>query len=192
MTATQNPAQNNVRDIINKYSPLVKGREGLLGISLKIIGRPLEWAYNAGNAVMRFPFYFGYENTAGQYVGDCPAIIPATLSRMEKKLQASFQKAAAKEAAQPERLDFLSLAQEVEADTAILSKHFNVSHGIFGTAPDSYTFIVQQTGNGEALQQTTLQEGIVKIETAAGLRRPEPPAFPVLEEPLRNVQKLRL
>lgn len=194
MTATQNPAQNTVRDIINKYSPLVKGREGLLGKSLKVIGRPLEWAFNAGNAAIRFPFYFGYENTAGQYVGNCPAIIPATLSRMEKKLQTSFQKAATKEAAQSDRLSFLSLAEEIEADTAVLSTHFNVTNGIFGTVPNKYTFIVAQTGSGETFQRTTLHDGIVKIETAAGLRQPVPTAYPVIEETTQRntAQQLRL
>jgi|GEM_PF-6370213 len=170
MTATQVPPRTakTARDIIDKYSPLAHLGGGVPGRMALKAARPLEWAYNAGQAVLRYPFNFGYENTAGQYVGSCPAIIPATLRRMEKKLQAGFNTAAAAQASRQARMDFLSLADEVESDAAVLSGSFNVVGGVFGVAPEKYTFIVQKQGGGADAKLTTLQQGVDAVRDSLG------------------------
>jgi len=166
--------QQTLRDIIDKYSPIVRGRKGALGATLKAAAFPVEQGRNALGAIARFPIYIGYENTAGQSVEGCKAVVADTFRRMEKKLQKSFNAAAAREATTAARESSLGLAAEVRADAKALARHCTVVKGAWSTVPENYTFIVKTEKQGDAVIKTTLDDGVRMIRRALGLDQPAP------------------
>jgi hypothetical protein len=155
----------SVREIIDRYSPIVRGCKGLLGFALKLVARPVEAVQNAAGAAARYPLYFGYRNTAGQSVADCAAIIPKTFGRMEKKLQASFNAAAAPASGTEARENFLRLADEVRRDGETLSTHCTIFRQDLDLVTEKYRFILatEPLGNRE-VRMTTLEEGVAAVK----------------------------
>lgn len=134
--------QQNVTDIINKYSPITRGRTGLLGLAFKAVAKPLEIATDAFYAVEQWAFPSGWANSAGQLLTSTTATVASTFSRMESKLRASFS--AAKNAGAEKRAQFLSLAGEVKKDAAVLAPHVNVLRSAFDIVNEPYKFIVAE------------------------------------------------
>ncbi|MBI1216235.1 MAG: hypothetical protein GC185_10520 [Alphaproteobacteria bacterium] len=163
------PKQQTLREIINKYSPIVRDKKGALGAALKTAAFPVEQTRNALGALIRFPISVGYTNTAGQSVEGCKAVVADTFRRMEKKLQASFNAAAAKEAGQQVKEAFLKLAEEVRADSRVLAKHCTVVSETWSTSPETYKFIVKVEKLGDELRKTTLDQGVYAVKKALGL-----------------------
>jgi hypothetical protein len=168
------PQQKTDRDIINKYSPLIRNKKGALGAALKTAAFPLEQGRNALGALLRLPLGTGYANTAGQSVEGCKAVIADTFARMEKKLQAGFKAASRRDADKPAQESFLQLAEDVSADGKILSQYCTVVSGAWSAAPEDYRFIVDPAA------MTALDEGVHRVKQALGLiKAVEPPPAPV-------------
>lgn len=160
-----NSPEKSPREIIDAYSPIVRGKKGLLGLALKAVARPLELTRNILGAVTRFPFHFGYENTAGQVLTDCSAVVPETFRRMEKKLQASFNTAARDNASPIERETFLRLADQVRADGEELSRYCTILRTEFADHTERYSFILgkKPLGNRQ-FDITTLEQGVAQVK----------------------------
>ncbi|MBL8714069.1 MAG: hypothetical protein JNM12_14335 [Alphaproteobacteria bacterium] len=153
--------QRTPRDIINKYSPIVKGRTGLSSLVFKAAARTAEIAQNAAHAVSEWAYPKGIENSAGQLLTNTAPVIAETFARMESKLAASFNTASAKNADAQARDNFLQLADEVKADAKIIAPLASVLRAEFDIVTEPYTFIVAQG--------VTLEQGIAQV-TAANAR----------------------
>jgi len=162
--------QQTIRDIINKYSPIVKGRKGLLGLAFKAVARPVEWAENALDRVEQWIAPHGFRNTAGQTLIDTSPAVADTLASMEGKLQQSFSAASAKTATPEAREQFLSLAQEVQKDAAALAPEAHVINNELNLAPEQYKFILLKGEEGAA--STTLEQGIAAVTAAQERKNP--------------------
>jgi hypothetical protein len=154
----------SLREIIDSYSPIVRGRKGILGGALKVFAAPLEAVRSVKHALKAYPFHFGHENTAGQIVTDCPAIIPTTFVRMEHKLQASFNTAARPEATPIERESFLGLANTVRAEAEVLGRHCTILRTEFDNVTEPYRFILrrEKLDNGDT-KLTSLEDGVAML-----------------------------
>ncbi len=156
--------EKSLREIIDAYSPIVRGKKGLLGLALRALSKPFEIARNVLGAVARFPIGFGYENAAGQILTDCPAMVPETFRRMEKKLRNSFNVAARTGASPIKRESFLRLADGVRADGAALSKHCTILRTEFDSVTESYNFILSKEPLGNRNYKTVnLEQGVALI-----------------------------
>lgn len=153
--------QQTVRDIINKYSPIVNGRKGILGLAFKAVARPLEWAERALNSVEQWIAPNGFTNTAGQLLIDTSPAVVDTLAHMESRLQQSFNTASAKAATPETREQFLSLAQEVQKDALVLAPEAHVVNNELNLAPEQYKFILLKGEDGAA--STTLEQGVATM-----------------------------
>ncbi len=147
--------QRTPRDIINKYSPIVKGRSGLSSVLFKAAARSIELAQDTAHAVTEWAYPRGIENTAGQLLVSTAPVIVATLKRMETKLAASFNTASAKNSGAEARGNFLSLADEVKADAKIIAPQASVLRQEYDMVTEPYTFMVAQG--------VTLEQGIAQI-----------------------------
>lgn len=150
--------QRTPRDIINKYSPIVKGRTGLSSLAFRTAARTIEIAQNATHAVSEWAYPKGIENTAGQLLVGTAPVIAATFARMESKLAASFNTASAKDADVQARGNFLQLAEEVKADAKIIAPLASVLRAEFDIVTEPYTFMVAQG--------VTLEQGIAQVTAA--------------------------
>jgi hypothetical protein len=178
-----NSNKKSLSEIIDAYSPITRGKKGLLGLALKAVAKPLETGRDIVSAIARFPFHFGYENKAGQILTDCNAMVPVTFERMEKKLQASFNNAARGSASPIERETFITLAMDIRADAEELSKHCTILRTEFDNVTDKYNFILfkEPLDNG-GFRTTTLEQGVAAMkeqlsgqaaeEAAAGAKNP--------------------
>lgn len=157
--------EKSPREIIDAYSPITRGKKGLLGFVLKAVAIPVEITRNVLGAVTHYPIGFGYENTAGQILSGCPAVVPDTFHNMEKKLQASFNAAARADASPIERETFLRVAEDVRADSEALSKHCMILRTEFDSVTERYNFILMKEplGNG-AYKTTTLEDGVAAVK----------------------------
>lgn len=151
--------QRTPRDIINKYSPIVKGRTGLSSLAFRAAARTIEIAQNATHAVSEWAYPKGIENTAGQLLVSTAPVIAETFARMESKLAASFNTASAKNADATARDNFLQLAGEVKADAKIIAPLASVLHQEFGMVTEPYTFMVAK--------DVTLEQGIAQVTSAS-------------------------
>jgi hypothetical protein len=157
--------EKSPREIIDAYSPIVRGHKGLLGLALKTIARPLEIARNVLGALTRYPIGFGYENAAGQILTDCPAAVADAFSHMEKKLQTSFNTAARNDASPIERETFLRVAEDVRADSDALSKHCTILRTEFDSVTERYNFVVMKEPLGKgAYKKLNLEESVAAIK----------------------------
>jgi hypothetical protein len=157
--------EKSLREIIDAYSPIVRGKKGPLGLLLKAVSRPLEVLRNIVGAVARFPIGFGHENRAGQILTDCPAMVPDTFKRMEKKLQRSFNTASRRDASPIERETFLQLAQSVRADGNALAKHCTILRTEFSSVTEPYNFIVEKSPLGNrAFRTVNLEQGVALVK----------------------------
>ena len=165
------PQQASLRDITDKYSPIVKGRTGLAGLAFKAAARTVELAGGALNAATQWAYPRGFENAAGQMLSSgTPAAIIATYQRMESKLRASFAATAAKFATPGDRQNFLALAAEVKQDAEILAPHTSVLRSEFDIVTEPYKFIlVKATQNAPAV---TLEQGIEAVTEALNRKNP--------------------
>lgn len=150
--------QRTPRDIINKYSPIVKGRTGLSSLAFRAAARTIEIAQNATHAVSEWAYPKGIENTAGQLLVSTAPVIAATFARMESKLGASFNTAAAKDADAEARSNFLNLADEVKADAKIIAPLASVLRAEFDIVTEPYAFMVAKG--------VTLEQGIAQVTAA--------------------------
>lgn len=153
--------QRTPRDIINKYSPIVKGRSGLSSLAFRVAARTIEIAQTTAHAVSEWAYPKGIENAAGQLLTNTAPVIAETFARMESKLAASFNTASAKNADAQARDNFLQLADEVKADAKIIAPLASVLRAEFDIVTEPYTFIVAQG--------VTLEQGIAQV-TAANAR----------------------
>lgn len=151
--------QHTARDIINKYSPIVKGRTGLSSLAFRAAARTIEIAQATAHAVSEWAYPKGIENTAGQLLVSTVPVIAATFARMESKLAASFNAASAKNAEVTVRDNFLQLADEVKADAKIIAPQASVLHQEFGIVNEPYTFMVAK--------DVTLEQGIAQVIAAS-------------------------
>lgn len=150
--------QRTPRDIINKYSPIVKGRTGLSSLLFKAAARTAEVAQRAAHGVSEWAYPKGIENTAGQLlIGTAPAIA-ATFARMESKLSASFNSASAKNADAEAWGNFLQLADDVKADAKIIAPLASVLRAEFDIVTEPYKFMVAPG--------VTLDQGIAQVTAA--------------------------
>lgn len=154
-----NSKEKSPREIIDAYSPITRGKKGLLGFALKAVARPLEASRNMLGALAHFPIGFGYENSAGQILTGCEAVIPDTFARMEKKLQASFNIASQREASPIERENFLHLAEEVRGDAEVLSHYCTILRTEFDSVTERYNFILSKNENATV----TLEQGVAAV-----------------------------
>lgn len=160
-----NSNEKSLSEIIDAYSPITRGKKGLWGLALKAVAKPIESARNIISAVARFPFHFGYENAAGQILADCPAMVPVTFERMEKKLQASFNTAARRDASPIERETFIALAMDVRADAELLSKHCTILRTEFDNVTDKYNFILLKEEQADgSFKTTSLEQGVAAVK----------------------------
>lgn len=160
-----NSIEKSLSEVIDTYSPITRGKKGLLGLALKAVARPLETGRNILGALARFPFHFGYENQAGQILTDCAPMIPVTFERMEKKLQASFNTAARRDASPIERENFIALATDIRADAEALSRHCTILRTEFSSAPEKYTFILlKERLEDGGFRTTTLEQGVAALQ----------------------------
>jgi hypothetical protein len=150
--------QHTPRDIINKYSPIVKGRTGLSSLVFKAAARTAEVAQSTAHAVSEWAYPKGIENAAGQLLVSTAPVIAATFARMESKLAACFNTAAAKDADAQARGNFLQLADEVKADAKIIAPLASVLRAEFDIVTGPYTFMVAQ--------DVTLEQGIAQVTAA--------------------------
>src|SRR5580700_5997878 len=141
MSASQ---EKSLRDLVDGYSPIVRGKKGLFGRLLHALAAPVEFARNVLHVLNTYPYHFGHENTAGQVVTDCPFIVPVTYGRMESRLQAGFNAAARPGASPIDRENFLHLAEHVTRDAAELAKHCTILRTEFACVTEPYNFIVKK------------------------------------------------
>lgn len=150
--------QHTARDIINKYSPIVKGRTGLSSLAFRAAARTIEIAQGTAHAVSEWAYPKGIENAAGQLLVSTAPVIAATFARMESKLKASFNTASAKNADAQARDNFLQVADEVKADAKIIAPQASVLNQEFGIVTEPYTFMVAAS--------VTLEQGIAQVTAA--------------------------
>lgn len=163
------PKQNKtLRDIIDKYSPIVKGSTSRLR---KALARPVEWAQSALDTADNWAFPHGRNNAAGQNItAETPTAVAATFARMETKLRSFFNKAAAKDATPESREAFLSVAAEVKEDAKVLAPHASILRSEFDMVSEPYVFVVLEGAKGASF--TTLDQGIAQVK--AGQERKNP------------------
>ncbi|HYD19412.1 MAG TPA: hypothetical protein VEF76_13130 [Patescibacteria group bacterium] len=147
--------QHSVRDIINKYSPIVNGRSGPSSLFFKAAARSLEALQSTAQAASDWVYPSGIQNTAGQLLVNTPPIIAATFARMERRLQDSFRAAASKYARPLERENFHAVAEEVKADASVIAPQATVLRQEFDMVTEPYKFMVTQT--------LTLEQGIASL-----------------------------
>lgn len=151
--------QRTPRDIINKYSRIVKGRTGLSSLAFRAAALTIEIAQATAHAVSEWAYPQGIENTAGQLLVSTVPVIAETFARMESKLAGSFNAASAKNADVTARDNFLSLADEVKADAKIIAPLASVLRAEFDIVNEPYTFIVAKG--------VTLEQGIAQVTAAS-------------------------
>lgn len=156
--------QHTPRDIINKYSPIVKGRSGLSSLAFRAAARTIEFAQSTAYAVSEWAYPKGIENTAGQLLVSTSPVIAATFARMESKLAASFNTASAKNADAAARDNFLQFADEVKADAKIIAPFASVLRAEFDIVTEPYTFMVAK--------DVTLEQGIAQVTAAKARTNP--------------------
>jgi hypothetical protein len=110
----------SLRDVINRYSPIVGGRTGLVGDFLKVVAKAAEILPDPTPAPVPEVLYTS-RNLAGQSITTNDLELAATFKRMEQTLQKSFKKASGAEATPDDRESFVKLAEQVQKDAAILA-----------------------------------------------------------------------
>jgi hypothetical protein len=158
------PKQQTIQNIIDKYSPITRGRTGLLGLAFKAVAKPVEIAANTLGAASQWVYPSGYTNSAGQVLVNASATVAATYRRMEEKLQQSFNRAGAKTATPDMRDAFLVLADEVKNDAAVLAPAGEVLRSAFDLVTEPYKFMVSK--------ETTLAQGIAQVTAAQERKNP--------------------
>ncbi|TAL30754.1 MAG: hypothetical protein EPN97_11760 [Alphaproteobacteria bacterium] len=112
----------SLRDVIDRYSPIVGGRTGLVGDFLKVVAKAVDILPNVNDAPAPVPsVLFTSRNLAGQTITTNDLELAATFKRMEQTLQKSFKKASGTDATADDRESFVKLAEQVQKDAAILA-----------------------------------------------------------------------
>lgn len=115
----------SLRDVMDRYSPIVGGRTGLMGAFLKVVARAVEAfpkIVNVTPSAVPVPqVLFTSRNLAGQSITTSNVMLATTFKRMEQTLQKSFKKASGEGASLGDRERFVELAQQVQQDAAILA-----------------------------------------------------------------------
>lgn len=176
------PKPPTLRNILDKYSPFVRGIGGAKGKALSLLVRPLEKATELVQTVLRWP-HRGAENQAGQHITDCSAAVISTFARMEKKLSASFKAAADRHAALQARRQFLGLATEIKTEAAVLEKHCTILRRKFDFVTERHAFVLDQDHRGPVL----LEDGVKAVEASL---EPRPNPVTVRRHPLQQPQAL--
>lgn len=165
---TEPQHNKTLRDIIDKYSPIVKGSKSL---ARKLLARPVEWAQSAIDAAQNWPFPHGRTNAAGQNItAETPTAVAATFARMETKLRSFFNEAAGKDATPENREAFLAIAAEVKEDAKVLAPHASILRSAFDTVSEPYVFVVLEGEKGAPF--TTLDQGIAQVKQQQERKNP--------------------
>lgn len=174
------PQRKTLRDIIDKYSPIMQGGKSFLR---KLVARPVEWVQSAIDAAGNWAFPHGRTNAAGQNItAETPTAVSATFARMETRLRSFFNKASARDASPESRAAFLSVAAEVKEDAQVLAPHATVLRSAFDIVAEPYVFVVLKGEEGAAF--TTLDQGIAQVKAAQERKNPvtvrrKPAPYPV-------------
>jgi hypothetical protein len=135
--------QPSLRDVMDRYSPIVGGRTGIVGEALKLVSRLVELLPKVRpvTSVMPMPeIIFSNRNAAGQTVWTSNIMLASTFGRMEKLLQRSFDKASKPGASINDRQKFVTLAEQVQQDAAVLASQCTITNPK-GAA--KYEFVLQ-------------------------------------------------
>lgn len=122
MTIMQNKMPEDsasLRDVMDRYSPIVGGRTGLVGAFLKGVAKILPTPETTQAPVPEV--LFTSRNLAGQTITTNDLELAATFRRMEQTLQKSFKTASSADATADDRESFVKLAEQVQKDAAILA-----------------------------------------------------------------------
>lgn len=114
----------SVRDVMDRYSPIVGGRTGLIGAFLKVVHRAVEAIPKLNFTPSPVPtpqVLFTSRNLAGQSITTDNVLLATTFKRMEQTLQKSFKKASGEDASLGDRERFVELARQIQEDAAILA-----------------------------------------------------------------------
>jgi hypothetical protein len=112
----------SVREVVERYSPIVGGRTGLVGDFLKVVAKAVDILPSANATPAPVPeVLFTSRNLAGQTITTNDLELAATFRRMEQTLQKSFKKASGTDATADDRESFTKLAEQVQKDAAILA-----------------------------------------------------------------------
>jgi hypothetical protein len=114
--------QDSVQDVMERYSPIVGGRTGIVGDFLKVVAKAVDVLPLANATPAPVPeVLYTSRNLAGQTITTNDLELAATFRRMEQTLQKSFKMASSTEATTDDRESFVKLAKQVQADAAILA-----------------------------------------------------------------------
>ena len=155
--------ETTARQVIDKYSPIVRGSTGLKGFVLKLLARPIDGAAGILSRISGYPFAFGVENAAGQTVQVESPIIGATLQRIERKLQDSFNTAAADGAPNRDKIHFLKDAHAAKNDVETLRPRFRAIAGPYAMAEEPYSIALREVGIDGKNHALTLDEATHRI-----------------------------
>ncbi|MEZ0225191.1 MAG: hypothetical protein ACAH83_11600 [Alphaproteobacteria bacterium] len=108
--------------MMERYSPIVGGRTGLIGEFLKVVSKAVDILPNADAPPAPVPeVLFTSRNLAGQTITTNDLLLATTFKRMEQTLQNSFKQATGADATPDDRESFVKLAAQVQKDAAILA-----------------------------------------------------------------------
>jgi hypothetical protein len=135
----------SVEEVIQRYAPGSGDRAGIAGALLEIIARAAGIAPKFSQAAQTTQaptpeVILSSRNAAGQMVMTSNAELAATFGRMEKVLQQGFDKASKPDASPADRQSFVTLAQQVQEDAAVLAAQCLITNP---KGPAKYEFILQ-------------------------------------------------